>query len=118
MSNRQSLTFNIKRNDLGPALTIQAAYKTDPVTYPDLSSATSPKFIMVAAGAPDGTTPKVSATATIYDGPNGKLRYSWQGTDTDTAGTYRAEFEVVISGRKQTFPEDGYLVVNVLQDIG
>jgi hypothetical protein len=39
--------------------------------------------------------------------------------DTDTAGTYWAEFEVTFGdGRVETYPNRGYLTVNIEPDLG
>ena len=96
-----ALTHYMVRNDLLPSLTVACKYADG--TAVDLSSATSPKFYMRSAQDPTAAA-KVNATATIADGPAGVLSYSWASGDTDTAGTYQAEFEVQIGGRKLTFP--------------
>lgn len=108
--------FDVGRGDLLPALTAAATYSDGTVI--DLTAATSPKFIMRLASAADGSTPKVNATATVVDGAAGTIRYAWSGTDTDTAGTYTAEFEVVIGGKKLTIPnrKSGKLIVVVSED--
>lgn len=74
------------------------------------------KFIMTPVG---GTVPKVNAAAAIVDGPNGKVEYAWLVGDTDTAGNYKGEFEVTdAAGKKMTFPNDGYIDVSVVADLG
>ena len=95
------LTHYMARNDLIPALSITCTYADG--TPVDLSTATSPKFYMRTASDPSAT-PKVDATATVTDGANGVISYSWASGDTDTAGAYVAEFEVQIGGRRLTFP--------------
>lgn len=109
-------TFTIKRGDLLPPITIAATYSDNTVI--DLSTATSPKFIMRSASAADLATPKVNATATIVSGPAGTIRYSWLGTDTNTADTYTAEFEVTLGGKKLTIPSASKLLVVVKADLG
>jgi len=94
--------FTVGRGDLLPPITIAATYSDD--TIIDLTAATAPKFIMRLASGADLSTPKVNATATVVSGPAGTIRYQWIGTDTDTAGVYTAEFEVVLGGRKLTVP--------------
>lgn len=96
-----NLTHYMARNDLLPALSITCTYADG--TPVDLSTATSPKFYMRDTRDASAVA-KVSATATVSDGPNGELTYAWNSGDTDTAGTYVAEFEVQIGGRKLTFP--------------
>lgn len=103
--------FTLKQNDALPK--IKADLKTigTPV---DLTGATV-KFCMRPKGNP---TPKVNASATIVDATTGRVEYGWVTADTDTAGTYEAEFEVTFSGgSKQTFPTQGYIEVTIVDDI-
>lgn len=111
-------TFTIARGDLLPVLTWAATYSDG--TIVDLTAATSPKFIMRRANTTDPLTPKISATATVVNGPAGTLRYAWSGTDTDTAGTYLAEFEVTLGGKKLTIPNrrNDKIVIIVSDDHG
>lgn len=111
-------TFTVGRGDLLPPITWESLYSDDTVV--DLTTATSPKFIMRLASAADLATPKVNATATIVSGPAGTIRYAWAGTDTDTAGTYTAEFEVTLGGKKLTIPsrKRDKIIVIVSEDYG
>ncbi len=48
----------------------------------------------------------------VDDADAGEVSYTWQDGDTDTPGTYYAEFVVDWSGsRLQTYPPRGYLVI-------
>lgn len=105
-------TFHIKQDDLLPVLAATLTLPDD-MAY-DLSSATSVKFIMRKRGA---STTKVNAAASVTDAVNGRVQYAWTGTDTDTIGTYEGEFEVTVSGKKYTFPNDSHLIVIVTDDI-
>ena len=41
---------------------------------------------------------------------SGMVRYAWEDEDTDTAGEYRGEVEVVWNtGKSETFPGEGYI---------
>ena len=44
------------------------------------------------------------AAATIFDGPNGVLRYAWVAADTDTPGVYLADWTVTFPGGPESFP--------------
>ena len=73
------------------------------------------KFVMMAQG---GSVPKVNAAGSIVDGPTGIVGYTPIAADTDTAGSYTAEWEIVFSsGAKQTFPDPGYNTVTVTADL-
>src|SRR5688572_10606776 len=81
----------------------------------DLTGATV-RFIMRAIGG----AMKVDQAASIVGTPTaGRARYSWGATDTDTVGTFEAEFEVTFGdGTKQTFPNRSYIPVAVVEDLG
>lgn len=102
----------VKQGDLLPELT--AILKDADGNIVDLTGATSAEFHMVPVG---GGVAKVNATATIVDPPAGEVKYTWQGTDTDTVGDFYAEFEVTWVGKTETFPNDGHLVLRVVDDL-
>ena len=53
------------------------------------------------------------------DGSKGKVSYPWQEGDTDGAGGYHGEFEVTFQdGEVETFPNDGYITIAILDDLG
>lgn len=105
-------TFNIKKSDTAPEIAIQVTKESD-ATYLNLTGA-SATFSMKR-----GNTTKVdSATATIDDPSNGVVKYVWVAADTDTTGTYRAEFTVTFSdGKISTFPSNGFIEVEILDSI-
>lgn len=46
------------------------------------------------------------------------IQYDWSAADTDTAGTYYAEFEVTYADASvETFPNVGFITVEVEADI-
>ena len=48
----------------------------------------------------------------------GRQKYSWSTSDTNTAGTYEGEVEVVFAdGRVRTFPPNGYFLIKIKDDI-
>ena len=98
-------TFYIKQGDTKPSLSAQLLSDGSAV---DLTGATV-KFHM-------GTI--IDATATIVDAATGNVRYDWVTADTETAGLFRAEFEVTFSdGTVETFPNDGYLLINIIEEV-
>jgi len=49
----------------------------------------------------------------------GQVRYDWQAGDTDTAGRYSGAFELVAqaTGRKKTYPSEGFFDIQILADL-
>lgn len=46
------------------------------------------------------------------------VQYDWVTADTDTAGTYEAEFEVTYADTTvETFPNDGFITVTITGDV-
>jgi hypothetical protein len=106
------MTFYIKQNDTSPVL--RANLEDASGTAINLAGS-SVRFHMRFARS--GVT-KVDAAATIIDGENGIVDYQWIAPDTDTNGTFQGEFEVTYSdGSVETFPNDGYFLVNVPDDL-
>ena len=106
------MTFYIKRNDTSPAMlaTLQDA-NGDAV---DMTAA-SVRFHLRPIGS---QTVTVDEAATIVTELDGLVRYDWQEDDTSTAGSYQAEFEVTYADATvETFPNDGYIRVEIISDI-
>lgn len=68
----------------------------------------------------DGVTVDLSGdggqtrTATIVDGPSGKVQYTLTAADSATAGVYRGQFRFTAAGVDQVFPATGWLEFIVL----
>ena len=61
----------------------------------------------------------ISRAAHVEDAAAGEVWLVWASGDTDTSGVYRAEFEVVYQdGRRETFPNDGYISIQIIDDLG
>ena len=59
-----------------------------------------------------------AATCTILNSHRGECRHSWLSENTDTAGTYEGEFNVVDKdSRSQTFPSDGFVLIHVTESM-
>ena len=106
------MAFYIKQNDTQPAF--QAILEDgggDPINLTDATV----RFHMRAIGS---TTPKVDAAASVISPLSGIVRYTWSAADTDTTGSFQAEFEVTYPGGPiETFPNDGYIRVEIIDDI-
>jgi hypothetical protein len=71
------------------------------------------KFHMRALNS---TTAKVNAAATLVTPASGIVKYTWVTADTDTAGSYWAEWEVTFGdGRTQTFKNPDYTSICVTE---
>ena len=98
-------TFYIKQNDTKPSLFAQLLSNGSAI---DLTGATV-RFHMESG---------LDAPAVITDAATGNVRYDWSVGDTATSGIFRAEFEVTFSdGTIETFPNDGYLFINVMREL-
>ena len=107
------MTFYMKQNDTAPS--IRANLKDGDGAAIDLTGA-SIRFHMRTIG---GTSSKVDAAGYVISPPaSGIAQYNWIAADTDTVASYQAEFEVTYSdGTIETFPNDGYIRVEVTDDI-
>ena len=105
--------FTIKQNDTRRAIQTTLKYQDSAV---DLSAAgTSVKFLMKNIKG----NLKVDAAATKVDASNGVVKYEWSEGDTDTAGSFRGEFEVTWdNGEIETFPSDSYIDIFIKNDLG
>lgn len=61
----------------------------------------------------------ISRAVHIQDVATGEVWVVWAPGETDTAGVYRAEFEVLYDdGKIETFPNDGYISIQIIEDLG
>jgi|SRR5690625_1022587 len=57
--------------------------------------------------------------AQITDAENGEVLVVFEHIHTSKTGVYRGEFEVTFNdGRIETFPNDSYLNLKIMQDLG
>ena len=104
--------FKIKQNDTSPLLVV--TLKDAAGNAIDLTSATV-RFHMKRINQ---ATVKVDGSAFVLDDDAGRVRYAWQAADTDTPGTFQGEFEVTYNtGEIETFPNDGFLAIEIIDDI-
>ena len=106
------MVFYIKQNDTSPSML---------ATLEDASGnainllGASVRFHMSAISS---SITKVDASASIVTPAAGTVQYDWDALDTDTIGSFQAEFEVTyVDGTIETFPNDGYVWVEIIRDI-
>ena len=104
-------TFYIKTGDLLPAIRAQLVGAGGSIQK--LPNGVTVRFhLNDAVGAS-----VVDAPAVIESEARGVVAYEWVLGDTDTAGTYTAEFEVEIAGKTMTFPNDGDITVVISPEL-
>lgn len=107
------MAYNIKQNDTSPSLSVQLLDGAQQII--DLSGA-SAKFFMKIAGS---TTIAVDAPAVITNASEGRVEYEWSAGDTAIAANYQGEFQITfINGTVETFPNNKYITIRVLPEIG
>ena len=107
------MAFYIKQNDTSPSL--RAILKDGDGVVIDLTGATV-RFHMKPVGT---TTASIDSSATVINpSTSGIVQYDWDNGDTDTVGSYKAEFEVTFAGGAvETFPNNDYISVIVKAEI-
>lgn len=105
--------FTIKRHARRPYIRIAVKDKNGDAF--DLAGALTATFIMYdSEGVEKVSSPGVLASPLT----DGVIYYAWGATDTDTAGQFRAEFDVVYTGgEKLTLPVKGALSVRIYEDL-
>ena len=106
-------TINIKQDDTQPAMKVRLKDSAgNPVS---LTGAT----VRVAIQHYSRPDIKFLRDAYIQDAITGEVWLVWQSEETQVTGLYRIEFRVTYQdGNRETFPNDGYLMVNILERLG
>tara|TARA_R110000823_G_scaffold58005_5_gene139922 strand:- start:994 stop:1317 length:324 start_codon:yes stop_codon:yes gene_type:complete len=106
------MTFYVKQNDTSPS--ILATLKDAAGAAVSLAGA-SVRLHMRKIGFAQVT---VDQAATIVTAASGEVRYDWVAADTAAVGSYEAEIEVTYGdGSIETFPNDGFIRVEITDDI-
>jgi hypothetical protein len=107
------VTITIKQDDTQPAM--KARLKDAAGNPVNLTGAT----VQVAIQHYSQPVIKFLRAAHIQNASTGEVWLVWQPEETKVTGLYRIEFRVVYQdGNRETFPNDGYLLVNILERIG
>ena len=103
----------MKQNDTKPALVASLTDANDQAV--NLTGAT---VVFNMRVEPAGATKVSAAAATVLDSEAGEVSYSWSAANTDTADDFEAEFQVTYADSSiQTFPNDGYILIDVKDDV-
>jgi hypothetical protein len=99
------MAFEIGQNALRPVFVVALKddYGEPSESVVDLTTAGTAFFNMRPEA---GGAAKINrGTATITDAVNGEVTYNWIAGNTDTAGSFQAQVEVIWSdGKPETFP--------------
>jgi hypothetical protein len=100
----------IKQGDLEPPIMLELLSGKVPA---DLSTALSVTMTLSKDGQ---ITHRLGMDTEDQIATPGLVSYVWSPGETDVPGRYRAEVVVMWPGnRRQTFPDDGYFVVKVVE---
>jgi hypothetical protein len=106
-------TFHIKQNDTLPPIEATLTDHDGPMNLEDAT------VRLLVSGLVNTTKTLTITDVDIIDAGGGQVRHEWADDETDTAGTYRAEWEVTFSsGRKLTFPNDAYDTIVIREELG
>lgn len=111
-------TFHLKRGDTLPVLEVVLVNPDGSVH--DLTGSTDWKLHVKLDNGQTFSRTMTKVGADV----DGKLSYGWQAADWTASpplavGTHRMEYEVVGAGTaRMTFPNDGYDILRVTQDLG
>lgn len=108
------MSFYIKQNDTSPSL--RARLEDGVGNDVDLTGA-SVRFHMKPIGTSVANV-DAAAIVVVSASENNLVQYDWAVGDTASVGSYQAEFEVTRSdGTIETFPNNGYIRVEITDDI-
>lgn len=106
------MTFYIKQNDTSPAML--ATLQDADGNVINLTAA-SVRFHMRQIGSKQVLVDEAAVVVTPLEG---LVRYNWNPADTAAIGSFQAEFEVTYADTSiETFPNDGYIRVEIIDDI-
>lgn len=110
------MSFILKQNDTNPAIEVDLE-DSEGIDVP-LNNVQEVSFYMRDAFDNLVIDDNTSGEVSIVDKDKGIVEYSWKPEDTEDTGMYDAEFEVIYAnGDKETFPNGGYISVEVVEEI-
>jgi hypothetical protein len=108
-----SSAFVIKKGNLLPEFEVTLENRTETGWEAADLTGTTVEFLMADLNG----TKLIESACTVITPASGLVKYSWTGTDTSTVGTYQGEFRVTSGGKARTYPNKGYLKIQVVEDL-
>ncbi len=107
-------TINIKQDDTQPAIRVRLKDSDgNPVNLTGATVRVAIQHYLLKNNI------NILRDAYIADAATGEVWLVWQSEETQVPGVYRVEFRVTYQdGNRETFPNNGYLLVNILERIG
>lgn len=105
-----STTLRVKRNDVGRELRDVLLLDDAPINLTDCT------IVFVMKNTADGTV--IRKDGELTDAAAGRVKVTLGADETALAATYQAEWEVTfVGGNVLTVPDDGYHVLEIVEDL-
>lgn len=109
------MTFKIVQGDTAPPISSKLS---DEDEYVNLTNVSNVRFHMQDRFERVVVEDDLTGRVNIVDGQTGKVEYVWSPDDTTDVGLYKAEWEVLYDdGTIETFPTDGYVDIEITEQI-
>ena len=109
------MTFKIRQGDTAPPISSTLADNGGPV---DLNNASNVRFHMQDQFERVIVEDDLTGRVNIVDEDLGKVEYVFSTNDTTDVGSYTGEWEVLYDdGRIETFPVDGYVNIEITEQV-
>lgn len=109
------MTFTITQGDTSPSLASQLSADGEPI---DLSGVNGVRFIMQDRYEQVVIDEGIQGSLNFIDAENGEVEFVFTAKQTETVGSYEAEFEVTYSnGAVETFPGNRKINVEIVEQI-
>jgi hypothetical protein len=108
------MTFTIVQGDTSPSLSSTLTDGKSPV---DISGYNSVEIHIENKYDEVIVTDDETGRVNVVNASSGQVEYVWEQGDTDSIGTYKAEWQVTYSdGSIETFPSDGKVTIEVTEE--
>lgn len=109
------MSFKLTQSDTSPVL---GTTLRDGGIHVDISGYNEVRFHMQNEYEEVVINDNTSGRVNVRDASRGKVEYVFSTEDTDTVGKYYAEWQVEYGdGTVETFPTDGYIIIEILEGI-